>query len=72
MRRSQGKEKAIIYDFVALLPQNDIGEDSREIDFFKNELSRVAEFARHSLNPVTSLKPLNDWLERYDLYHLAV
>ena len=32
LRRSQGKEKAIIYDFVALLPQNDIGEDSREID----------------------------------------
>lgn len=72
LRRAEGKEKAIIYDFVAVLPPAEIGKDSKEIDFLKNELARVADFAKHSLNPISSIKPLDFWLDKYDLFHLVV
>ena len=72
LRKSEGKERAVIYDFVAVLPGGQINDNSRDIDFFKNELARVADFAKHSINPITSLKPLHGWLRSYDLFHLVV
>jgi len=71
LRKSPGKEKALIYDFVAVLPQGAIGNAEKESYFFKGELARVADFARHSINPISSLKALEYWLEKYDLHHLV-
>ena len=72
LRKSEGKEKAIIYDFVAVLPQNGYEDNTKDVDFFKNELARVADFATHSINPLTALKPLHKLLKKYDLFHLVV
>ena len=72
LRKSPGKDKAIIYDFVVVLPPGDIGEEEKESNFFKGELLRVADFAKHSLNPISSLSPLNFWLDKYDLHHLVL
>ena len=72
LRRSPGKDKAIIYDFVVVLPKGQTDTASREINFFQNELARVADFAKNSLNPISSVEPLNPWLEAYDLFHLIV
>ena len=72
LRRAEGKEKAVIYDFVVVLPPGEIGDDSKEAGFFKNELARVADFAKHSMNSLSSVEPLEFWLDKYDLYHLVV
>lgn len=72
LRKSPGKDKAIIYDFVVLLPEGSIDEVERESDFFKGELARVADFAKHSSNHLSSLNALDHWLDKYDLQHLVM
>lgn len=72
LRRFPGKSKAIIYDFVVVLPPGSIEQEQKESDFFKGELLRVADFAKHSINPLSSLRELQYWLDRYDLHHLVV
>lgn len=72
LRRSPGKDRAIIYDFVVVLPGGQVDQAPREVSFFQNELGRVADFAKNSINPLSSTKPLNTWLEAYDLFHLVV
>lgn len=72
LRKSENKDKATIYDFVAVLPPGSIEDAEKESDFFKAELARVADFAKHSINPISSLKPLDFWLKKYDVYHLVV
>ena len=67
LRRSPGKEKAIIYDFVPILPNSEDQQKERDISFFKEELKRVADFAKHSIDPILALKPLNKLLIEYDL-----
>jgi hypothetical protein len=51
----------------------DVGMPSYDlaVDFLRNELGRVADFARNSLYPASSIRPLLPWLQRYDLEHLA-
>lgn len=71
LRRSPGKESATIYDFVVVLPENNVPDQNLAVDFLRNELGRVADFARNSLYPVSSIEPLMPWLQRYDLEHLA-
>ena len=72
LRKSPGKDKAVIFDFVTVLPNTQIDKSPREINFFQNELGRVADFAKHSIHPLASIKKLNPWLEAYDLFHLVV
>jgi superfamily II DNA or RNA helicase len=72
LRKSPGKTKAKIYDFVVVLPHGAIENEERESNFFKNELARVADFAKHSVNPLSSLTDLEYWLDKYDLHHLVV
>ena len=72
LRKSIGKDKAKIYDFVVVLPLSNLGNKKREVEFFKNELIRVSDFSKHSLNPLTSIKPLKPWLKAYGLQHLVV
>jgi superfamily II DNA or RNA helicase len=71
LRRSEGKEYAKIYDFVVVLPSGSLPIEQAAGDFLKNELGRVADFARNSLYPASSIEPLLPWLRRYGLDHLA-
>jgi superfamily II DNA or RNA helicase len=71
LRRSAGKESAVIYDFVVVLPEGQISSQNAAADFLRAELARVADFARNSLYPVSSIEPLVPWLQRYKLEHLA-
>ena len=71
LRRAPGKEQAKIYDFVVVMPENHLATEEIAGDFLRNELGRVADFARNSLFPASSVKPLLPWLKRYDLEHLA-
>jgi superfamily II DNA or RNA helicase len=71
LRRSPGKDSAKIYDFVVVMPENQTAPVNAAVDFLRNELGRVADFARHSLYPASSVEPLLPWLRKYDLEHLA-
>lgn len=71
LRRSEGKESATIYDFVVVLPEDSIPDQNLAVDFLRNELGRVADFARNSLYPASSIEPLLPWLQRYNLEHFA-
>ena len=71
LRRAPGKESATIFDFVVVLPQDRIPDQNMAVDFLRNELGRVADFARNSQYPASSIEPLLPWLQRYDLEHLA-
>lgn len=72
LRRSPGKEKATIYDLVVVMPEGHISAENRAVDFLRNELGRVADFASNSLYPASSIELLVPWLRKYDLEHLAV
>lgn len=71
LRRAEGKESAKIYDFVVVLPEGHLPSQDLAADFLRNELARVADFARNSLYPASSIKRLLPLLQRYDLEHLA-
>lgn len=71
LRRAPGKDQAKIYDFVVVMPESHLASEEIAGDFLRNELGRVADFARNSLFPASSVKPLLPWLRRYDLEHLA-
>lgn len=72
LRKAPGKDTAVIYDFVVVLPEGLIGEEQKESDFFQSELLRVGDFAKHSVNHLSSLRGLEWWLDKYDLHHLVV
>ncbi|RWQ12704.1 DEAD/DEAH box helicase family protein [Mesorhizobium sp.] len=71
LRRSEGKDRATIFDFVVVLPEGNLPDQDMAVDFLRNELGRVADFARNSLYPASSIKPLLPWLQRYDLEHYS-
>ena len=72
LRKSAQKEFAKIFDFVVVLPESHVSSTQHASDFLKTELGRVADFARHSLFPNSSIEPLMPWLRRYRLEHLAI
>ena len=71
LRRSPGKDHATIFDFVVVMPEGHTAVEEKAGDFLKNELGRVADFARNSLYPASSIEPLLPWLKRLDLEHYA-
>lgn len=71
LRRAEGKDRSKIFDFVVVMPEGRMATDELAGDFLRNELGRVADFARHSLYPASSVAPLLPWLRKYDLEHLA-
>lgn len=70
LRRSPGKDSALNFDFVVVMPDGLALTEKKAADFFRNELGRVADFARNSILPASSVKPLLPWLRRYELEHL--
>lgn len=73
LRLSKGKDFAEIYDFITLpRPLDEVTsltdeEMKRELTLVKNELCRAEEFARISMNCVTSSSVLEEIREAYDL-----
>jgi len=69
LRRSEGKEKAIIYDFFVTLPVGILDDDRFERRLLIAELKRIDEFAKLSLNKGQTYKQLESYLRKYDLIH---
>ncbi len=69
LRKSFGKEKAVIYDFFATLPFSE-GEN-REVarKLMMAELGRINEFSSLALNKSDTFKTLEPYLRQYDLMH---
>jgi superfamily II DNA or RNA helicase len=71
LRRAPGKDQSTIYDFVVVMPEGHISSENAAVDFLRNELGRVADFARSSLYPASSINSLLPWLRKYGLEHEA-
>lgn len=69
LRKSEGKTRALIYDFVITLPLNQISEPELGRRLMISELQRINEFAQLSLNKNDAYIAIADYLETYDLYH---
>ena len=72
LRKSEGKEFAVIYDFLVKFPQSRVASDACERQLVQAELKRVAEFAKLALNAGDAVQSLMPVLERYDLAHALV
>ncbi|MEG1724751.1 MAG: DEAD/DEAH box helicase family protein [Anaerovoracaceae bacterium] len=74
LRKAQGKEYAEIYDFVTLpRPLDTVSaltadEVKRDISLVKNELNRIGEFARISLNSMEANSVIWKIKDAYNLY----
>ncbi|KEO54658.1 DEAD/DEAH box helicase family protein [Thioclava pacifica] len=70
LRRSPGKEQALIHDFIVVLPEG--YEDSSDYAkrLIKSELGRVAEFSSLSENRFEAYETLAPVLRAYDLEHM--
>jgi superfamily II DNA or RNA helicase len=72
LRRSEGKQFAVIYDFVVSLPYSNGESYGFERKLICAELERVAEFARLAMNSADSIRSLGPLLSAYDLAHVLV
>lgn len=74
LRKAQGKEYAEIYDFVTLpRPLDTVSsltadEVKRDISLVKNEINRIEEFARISLNSMEANSVIWEIKDAYNLY----
>ena len=72
LRRSPGKERAKIVDFVVTLPTG-LGETYElERNLFRAELARIVEFAKLSMNLREVHGQIGELLKAYDLTHVFV
>ena len=69
LRKSPGKEKAVIYDFFATLPLENMEDIEIGRRLLIAELQRINEFASLSLNKAAAYKTLETYLKEFDLYH---
>jgi superfamily II DNA or RNA helicase len=69
LRKSPGKEKAVIYDFFVTLPIDSIEEKDIARRLLIAELKRINEFASLALNKGQTFRVLEDYLKQYDLMH---
>jgi len=74
LRRSDGKEKAEIYDFIVLPPGEVSAKDAPGFPLMRKlldrELSRVTEFTRDALNGPQAREMLLPTLRQYQLLHV--
>lgn len=71
LRRSSGKELAIIHDFVVILPSGYENKSDYAKRLIRSELTRVAEFSSLSENRTEAYEILRSVLRDYDLEHLV-
>ena len=69
LRRSPGKEHAIIHDFIVILPEELNAESNYAKRLIQSELTRVSEFASLSENRSEAYRTLSLVLKAYDLEH---
>jgi DNA phosphorothioation system restriction enzyme len=69
LRKSEGKKKAVIYDFVVAPPETDPDDATFNIErrLFKSELKRIDEFCETALNRFKALDVVLDLRKRYNL-----
>lgn len=72
LRKAEGKEFAVIHDFLVKFPTSRFAVDEFERQLVQAELKRVAEFARLALNAADAVRSLMPVLEQYDLAHALV
>ena len=70
LRRSPGKELAIIHDFIVVLPEVFDTDSEYAKRLIKSELGRVAEFSLLSENRSEAYSALASTLRTYDLEHI--
>lgn len=70
LRRSPGKEQALIHDFIVVLPEDFDTDSDYAKRLIKSELGRVAEFSSLSENRSESYETLAAVLRKYDLEHM--
>lgn len=63
LRKSPGKDKARVHDFVVILPNENLEYASYHKSLLKKELRRVMQFSAGSLNPDFSKDTLSDMCE---------
>ena len=66
LRRSPGKEKAVLYDFI-IIPQDNSPYPSLEANIFNNEYQRFKEFADLSLNRDSNYSIIKEIISKYNL-----
>lgn len=69
LRRSAGKDRATIYDFLVRIPSNKSENSDYERNLLVAELKRVAEFSTTAMNRSDSYGTLRPLLREYDLEH---
>lgn len=69
LRKSDGKEKAVIYDFFVTLPTTEGENKELARKLLIAELARINEFSSLSLNKGDTFKTLEPYLRHYDLMH---
>lgn len=72
LRRSEGKDFAVIHDFLVRLPPNSGGRADTERQLIRAELTRVAEFSKLALNSGEAVSILVPLLKEFDLAHVLV
>lgn len=70
LRRSPGKERALIHDFIVVLPEGYETGSEYAKRLIKSELGRVAEFSSLSENRSEAYNTLAPVLRAYDLEHM--
>ena len=74
LRRSDGKERAEIYDFIVLPPSEELAKNAPGFllmrKLLERELSRVTEFTRDALNGPQAREMLLPTLRQYQLLHV--
>lgn len=69
LRKSHGKDKAVIYDFFVTLPVNSTEDGGIERRLMIAELKRINEFANLALNKGETYNKLEPYLKKHDLTH---
>lgn len=69
LRKSNGKAKAVIYDFFVTLPIDSVEDGGIERRLLIAELKRINEFARLSINKGEAYRKLEPFLKKHDLTH---
>ncbi len=72
LRKSEGKIKAVIYDFVTTLPLENVSDPELGRKLMIAELKRINEFAGLALNKSSTYVDIEPYLKKYDLYHHVV
>jgi superfamily II DNA or RNA helicase len=72
LRRAEGKEEAVIYDLIAIPPQNWKGAVSFSVEqsIMRHEIARFREFAQCARNKHRAIEVIWDIAQRYEIHEV--